>query len=341
LAQAGAVVGTRLRFPGIPGSLLQGVLRPRPSPGQQRKVMKRGGESLLLVLWLAVACPAAVGEEVKHAPRHHIRHAPPGLEGLDSTKGLSPRVVQRKVEEMAMRADKLAGKDEEGASKVHVELEDVEAALATRAGDDTALAEEIRAVRAELCSKRGFRSHRSADCEAFMRTSCFPDSQGIDDTEAAAPNSPTVPVALCKQFFSTEKAAAAPAAAPGPALAGAPSPSPGPAALAPEAAQFRDLPEQGFDGDFVGHLDQTTQTSDWQREFGPDAGHRTYREICKDRPNNRWCRLHLAYKGNLGQGWGPRPQKSGAAAHFGSGGVVVLLAAAGAAVALLGAGSEA
>lgn len=278
----------------------------------------------------------------EHGRHHHMRRT---AAAVDINKGLSPRVVQHEIEQMAMRADRLATKDLAAATKVQAQLQGVEAALVTRVGSDTALADEIRAVRAQLCSKKGFLSHQSRDCEAFMWSSCFPNTQQADEAdeaeEDAAPSRPMVPAALCQRYWGNQaflRFAEAPAAAPAMSPAAAPAPAPTSSEdFFKYGKEGRALPEQGFHGDLVEHPDQDTQTSDWQQEFGPNSGHRTYREICAERPNNRWCKIHLKYlkhRGHMPPGWGPRPEKSSALSR--SGHLVLTVAATSAAV-LLGA----
>lgn len=52
------------------------------------------------------------------------------------------------------------------------------------------------------------------------------------------------------------------------------------------------LPAQGYWGKLVEHDDQKSVTSDWGAEFGPAAKHRSYASICKDFPDNAWCKRH-------------------------------------------------
>jgi len=49
------------------------------------------------------------------------------------------------------------------------------------------------------------------------------------------------------------------------------------------------LPAQGYWGKLVEHEDGTTATGDWGHEFGPSAGHESFRAICADHPDNPWC----------------------------------------------------
>ena len=58
----------------------------------------------------------------------------------------------------------------------------------------------------------------------------------------------------------------------------------------------RPLPEQGFDGKLEQpYRAQDQMVQNWQREFGPKAGHRSFENICGDFKNNEWCRLHGYY----------------------------------------------
>lgn len=216
---------------------------------------------------------------------------------------------------MAFRAQAIAKSDPGAAAAFEAGLEDIEAALATRVGDDVALADEIRAVRAELCTRQGFTKEEHRDCEAFMRKSCHMDpareevsgelasEARLSQQRDAAPTAPPLPVHLCSVYFQHEAdahevAAAAPAAAVPLAPASAPDPaSPAPAPC-PEAPAWTakiegELPEQGLSGPFVEHDDADTQTSDWQREFGPRSGQRSLRRICMDYPDNAWCKFQM------------------------------------------------
>jgi len=50
------------------------------------------------------------------------------------------------------------------------------------------------------------------------------------------------------------------------------------------------MPEQGFSGRLVRHLDAETRVSDWQKEYGPKAKrHMSYKDICAMYPDNQWC----------------------------------------------------
>lgn len=165
------------------------------------------------------------------------------------------------------------------------ELGTVEASLSVKTQGDRALVKEISAERAELCVEAGFQRTEYDNCQAFMDQQCSPDVKEI-----------VVPAAVCIRFFAEEKAGAAPAAA----VAGSPFAAPGPAP-GPQMAEIledkvdRPLQEQGVSGPLVKHADMDTHTSDWQQEFGPNSGAKSFEAICADHPGNEWCRLHGYY----------------------------------------------
>jgi len=267
----------------------------------------------------------------------------------DAEHGLSTRAVQEEVEEMAARAERL---DAVSAADLEGALEDVEAALEPRAAADVALEGEISAERAKLCAEHGFESQARKDCEAYMQSACLhrqtqqapaqaqapPALVQVGEVpEAARPRAPAQKVSafVCKRFFrevaetasrfeSHSYAGAAPAPAPAGMLS--PSPAPGPTQegqpwyhMDPEEG----LPENGVDGPLVDHDDQETQTSDWQQEFGPGAGHKSFEDICKNFPDNEWCQLHTHY-----HGLNSRFPRLSAAVRPGGSAVLVLVAAA-------------
>lgn len=259
------------------------------------------------------------------------RHAGQGLHHHHhGHRGAMPQEIQQEIERMAFRADRLARTDQMAAAEVDGGLEDMEAMLAKRADVDMGLAAEIRSERGALCSKQGFRSHERADCEAFMRKSCIPDQAQSTGSAVAVP---LLPQELCRHFFLEDMSAAregsaspAPVAiqAPSPSVMQAPGPAPAPMGMqSPSPAKAsspwfskleRSLPEQGYSGDLVDHDDAETQTADWQQEFGPNSGHRSLREICRDHPNNRWCYMHMNYDGpDAPSGWGRSGGASGGA----------------------------
>lgn len=353
----------------------------------------------------AAAAASAAGHAAAHPhshlrePGHHHRHRHEAqgqphhgvvAHHQAAASGLEPRQVQREIEKMALRADKLAAADRSAAAEVDGALEDVEAALASRAGADAGLEDEIQVVRADLCAKHGFESHERADCEAFMRKACIhkkhgskkhhqvaelqeddkPDMMnkakethrlegadadfvsddnefdvvaGASGEESKAEEVPEVPMMLCRHFFrevaATERKvqdgpapAAATAAAPAPAPADVMPFVPAPAPAPPAGPWFQHDPEQGLrengvDGPLVDHDDQETQTADWQREFGPNAKHRSLRDICRDHPDNEWCRIHMAGRRShiegMPGGWAPR-----SSAHQAGAGAALCTAAA-------------
>jgi len=66
-------------------------------------------------------------------------------------------------------------------------------------------------------------------------------------------------------------------------------------ALEAENAEGVPLPEQGFTGSRVTHVDGLTTTDDWRMEFGP-AQQDTYESICAEHPDNQWCRSRGLHK---------------------------------------------
>jgi len=222
-----------------------------------------------------------------HTHQNAVR-ALPGTGGDE--KG---RAIQRDVEAMVNRLRFLSDAE---ADAFTAELEGVESSLAI-ASTDASLVKEITSVRAELCVNRGFQGTSLDACEAFMQKACVTDQMDTSTRSLTRwrGRASTVPEDECTKFFSEAKAQGIKGAAPAPAAAGAASP--GSAAPAPGPALFggkvgRLLPEQGFDGPLVEHKDFDTHTEDWQKEFGPSAGHRNFKEICADHPTNEWCRLH-------------------------------------------------
>eukprot|EP00747_Dinoflagellata_sp_TGD_P210779 gnl/TRDRNA2_/TRDRNA2_84033_c0_seq1.p2 gnl/TRDRNA2_/TRDRNA2_84033_c0~~gnl/TRDRNA2_/TRDRNA2_84033_c0_seq1.p2 ORF type:complete len:125 (+),score=25.80 gnl/TRDRNA2_/TRDRNA2_84033_c0_seq1:38-376(+) len=77
-------------------------------------------------------------------------------------------------------------------------------------------------------------------------------------------------------------------------MAPAPGPAPGPAARF-HMDSLTPVAEQGFQGESVNHKDKETMIGDWNNEFGPKSGHRSPRAICKEHPNNKWCKYHGLY----------------------------------------------
>eukprot|EP00429_Kryptoperidinium_foliaceum_P004100 CAMPEP_0176009066 /NCGR_PEP_ID=MMETSP0120_2-20121206/4062_1 /TAXON_ID=160619 /ORGANISM="Kryptoperidinium foliaceum, Strain CCMP 1326" /LENGTH=317 /DNA_ID=CAMNT_0017341857 /DNA_START=72 /DNA_END=1025 /DNA_ORIENTATION=- len=250
----------------------------------------------------------------------------------DASGVFAPRMVQKEVEQMELRAKRLETTDAETAVEVEGALEDLEGALATRAVADAALEEEIGVVRADLCARHGFESRERQDCEAFMRGACFPkrarsrkqpqSSAFSGDTDALAQAQPPLVVSamVCRTFFrevaasESHRAAMAMAGAPSPVGPMAPSPaaaqpaSPSPAAPWHSMDPEQGLQEDGYSGRLVDHDDQETQTSDWQSEFGPNAGHRSIEDVCRSYPESEWCQLHMHYHGHGKKWW----QRSGA-----------------------------
>jgi len=214
------------------------------------------------------------------------------------------------------------------------DLGEAEDALRQEGGDLEIIA-KIRKARAFICVEQQTERRDHTQCEIFMNVACPLQDAFDNDKEEKAKvrdqdigDQVPVPDSLCDRFYLLGgKRITALGPAPGPAAAPAASPAgtSGPAAAPADSPagdepfvhkgpyfgtkRLRPLQEHGFHGDAVIHEDGESMTSDWQTEFGPAAGHRTFIEICKDYPDNEWCRLHM-YDPEA-QRW--MNQKSGAA----------------------------
>lgn len=228
-----------------------------------------------------------------------------------ASDGKTPEELQGEVQAMAKRLEKMGAavgdtpdtvalsremehvEDDiatEGNSKVKAEAEGVKASLCIQEGEEAAKA------RSEKRPARRIRGEREeqVECQSFMRGAC-----SVLDADPPAENA-LVNRLQCEMFFVNTGGSAGPS--PGPAPGPAPYPGPDPNKYsAPAAAQIMntmeegELPEQGFDGPagkFVEHNDFSTMTEDWQQEFGPEAKQRTADDICREFPDNEWCRLH-------------------------------------------------
>lgn len=185
-----------------------------------------------------------------------------------------------------------------------------------------ALDSEIDAVRASLCLEQGM---SDADCKSFMRRACSSNSATKPSLPPDDVGKTGVTPQMCQQFFldhrtikakqnaSSRKGAKA-RAKPAEAVASEPeektATEPGPKEVYDKAPtkegsgngtilggkEERPLPSQGYNeydgGRLVEHDDNKTVTGDWMREFGVNAGHRDVYTICKEHPDNEWCRLH-------------------------------------------------
>jgi len=204
--------------------------------------------------------------------------------------GKKTREIQTEVEFMVNRVKSLH--DKELTSEFTNEIEGIEEAL-SKDTTDNGLTTEINEVRASLCAQNGFENHDFASCEAFMRKTCAPadtaDTKYGDDVPLES---------FCVMFFREEASAGvgqAKAMAPAPGAAAGPGGAPGPAPMMGPffgGKSLRALPDQGFSGAMGQHKDFDTMSEDWQKEFGPKAGHRNFDEICADFPDNQWCRIH-------------------------------------------------
>lgn len=217
-------------------------------------------------------------EGLHHVHGGHKTVRPRDSAALDSDM----RAIQSEVESMVHRVKLLSDED---AFEFVKELDGIEGDLQKGNSDDRGLVQEISAVRADLCTRKGFTGAEATECEAFMHKACVIDSMEMDAA-------PIVPEEECLKFYSLggqTNATAAAVSAPAPAPAAAPGPAP---ALDGWSMKYRPLPDQGFSGPLKEHKDMDTSTKDWRREFGPKSGSQSYKEICAQYPKNEWCRLH-------------------------------------------------
>jgi hypothetical protein len=215
----------------------------------------------------------------------------PALPHNDETK--DPEQVQHEVERMMTRVEKIG--DPALTDRYVVELAHVEADLAerTRAGaTNAALRHEIASVRAKLCDEQGFAHHETQDCERFMNQGCEISGSWKTKQAKARANAP-VTDAQCQHFFLV-------GARDEPTVFDTAS-NPNVSVPVPEEGlfggkQLRPLPVHGYneygEGKLVEHTNETA-IGDWQKEFGSYSGGRNVQAICRDFPDNQWCRLHV------------------------------------------------
>lgn len=186
---------------------------------------------------------------------------------------------------------------------------------------------DVRSARARICGRGGLgRGRKQHNCDEQVRRACGMTAGGRSAALVQVPQ--RVLQLLCKQskredaadapeegdeeaadgdeavtHVSDDKAASDDDAAEAGEEAADNGSDEEPQVPAPDmpSKRRRPLPEQGFHtpgkggpkhGELVEHVEASTATEDWGREFGKPAGHRSYWEICKDHPKNRWCQLH-------------------------------------------------
>lgn len=237
----------------------------------------------------------------------------------------APQEVQKEVERLVERAARLSGEDRGEAAEIVDELEGVEASLAKTGavGQNPALEREIDATRVELCGLQQKRARApawapaQAECEALLKSACAPGrlksenaaQQKVVDAAcvsfrarrtAAATATAATAAAASKKAAAVDTAEGAAAATASKAAASAAAAPAGAAPAGPGVLggkKERPLPAQGYGGygGPVEHNDQETYSADWGAEFGPHSGARNFRVICREHPNNEWCRLHGYY----------------------------------------------
>ncbi|CAD7956074.1 unnamed protein product [Amoebophrya sp. A25] len=234
---------------------------------------------------------------VNHVPvRRHVsrRSSPSGSPALDLMWTLSRRDVldthHPALHEIVKVAGEIARSKDEALAKATVPvMQDSLSKLASLAAlDDPGASDFISDMRAQVCASK--KDTERETCQSFMDEYCATRGDS----------------AACKAFMGSdeeeedegepikEEENGDEEGADGDENDGAAedqtgeAENPGPK---PSGDPTGDLPEQGFEGDMVNHVDGETQTDDWRREFGPGQPD-TYASVCAEHPNNEWCRLH-------------------------------------------------
>jgi hypothetical protein len=197
-------------------------------------------------------------------------------------------------------------------SKYVTKLGQEEASLGSYANKD--LMGRLLTMREELCQEQGFQQKETSDCEKFMGVACSLEGAG---------SAQSVPAEKCHQFFMEEGAsldvdessaseeaatqAVEEPAAEAPAEENATNSS-GEGLFG--AKKGRPVAEQGYNeyegGKLVEHKDLHSHTEDWLAE----RDGRNYVAICKEFPNNLWCKMHTHQK--------PRPSSSSSSSYSSS-----------------------
>jgi len=265
-----------------------------------------------------------VSFKVLNKKKMHGRHSDDRREVRRSSGSRRSREIQHQIEQMVSRVKQL--NDEEASVTFANELDEIEEELSSST-EDEALAQEVDNVRADLCTQQNLMDVGLDKCKSFMDKSCSkrplkvpshfctrffrlqkrkersdistkPNDEAVKftaNTVSAEAKADTEGAAEVEGESAGEIEVEQTAHAPGPAAGG---PAPGPVPMGPYfgGKAVRPLPEQGFEG----KLEQPYKSEDqmvqnWQREFGPNAGHRSFENICADFKNNEWCRLHGYY----------------------------------------------
>lgn len=237
------------------------------------------------------------------------------------------REIQHQIEQMVGRVKQL--NDEQASVTFAKELDAIEEELSSNT-EDEALAQEVDNVRADLCTQQNLMDIGIENCESFMEKSCSKrplkvpshfctrflrqqkrrqrsGSSTTHDAIKFTANDASAEVDAANEGAAEAEGAAeselvggseAEQNAYAPAPAAAAGPAPGPVPMGPYfgGKVVRPLPEQGFEGKLEQpYRSEDQQVENWQREFGPKAGHRSFTSICADFKNNEWCRLHGYY----------------------------------------------
>lgn len=285
--------------------------------GKHVCVQAQSDKKMQLIHLLCYACFIASNDGMLILPKGGGISVQPVMQTMELSKGASAKAPplpsaaddenQHVIERMAHDLQSITMNDQGPKARLATELDNAELALATHSTSKV-LQIEVNETRLHLCIMRKYRG-----CKELMKELCRPKV----GTMASA--------SVCEHFLSAtsgnvtdgnktdgEKTSngvkVGPVFVPAPLVTGddalvesapAPAPVPGPdnvlAESAPASAPVPGpggLPEQGFKGSLVRHVTDQTMTSDWQQERADGD----YVTICKDHPNNVWCRsngLHL------------------------------------------------
>lgn len=184
-------------------------------------------------------------------------------------------------------------------SKYVTKLGQKEASLGSYANKD--LMGRLLTMREELCQEQGFQQKETTDCEKFMGVACSLEGAG---------SAQSVPAEKCHQFFMEEGASVDVKESQEGSEEAATQAVEEPAAEAPAeenatnssgeglfgAKKGRAIAEQGYNeyegGKLVEYKDLHNHPEDWLAE----RDGRDYVAICKEFPNNLWCKMHTHQK---------------------------------------------
>jgi len=184
------------------------------------------------------------------------------------------------------------------AALVHGKQQAKKAADPQKASDPPTVMDGINQMRAEVCaSKPDPREHE--ECMKFMKEQCKPGGDNGVEGKAAQmngePGEVTTGKGFCSKFFpNEEKKKEEVKEEPKPKVEEHHEEEAKPIekheAHPPPSPDGMNLPEQGFKGPLVNH-DDDTQVANWTKEYGPKGQEHDFEKICREHPENAWCKL--------------------------------------------------